>query len=191
MLPFALTRLEGWTSIFTITFLTILLIYWLRQTSLTRSLPPGPFSWPLVGALPSMVINLFRSGLRLPAFLEQMSRRFGPIFMVKIGNANFVILGDYSTIKEAFQHPNLNDRPENKFGTSIFGGDGKLAAVGQSYRNLRQLCAYVQRGVVSHRPGWAYYYILNLSSFALFSVISSNFLHFILSFFFLVNKKLQ
>ena len=49
--------------------------------------------------------------------------KYGPVFSLKILNKTVVVLNDYASVKEAFQHPQLNDRPKLLF-EEVLGGQG-------------------------------------------------------------------
>ena len=113
------------TYIFTFLMVAISVYFWLQRHSQNGRLPPGPRIWPIIGSIPSVAWQFYRSGLRLPAFLQHLSSQFGPIFTVNLFGRNIIVLCDYDRIKEAFQHPNLSDRPQTNLGTKYLGGDGK------------------------------------------------------------------
>ncbi len=100
-----------------------LAIYFWKQNDRVR-LPPGPRIWPIVGSIPSVAWQYYWSGLRLPVFLLRLGSHFGPIFRVNLFGRDIIVLCDYDTIKEAFQHPNLNDRPPDNLVTKYIG-EGK------------------------------------------------------------------
>ena len=101
------------------------MICWRSYTKKGKQ-PPGPFSWPITGCLPNLALSFYRSGKRLPAFLDSLARYYGPVFRVNLCGTNIIVLSDYNSIKQAFQHPSLNDRPLSSLRISeIFGGDGK------------------------------------------------------------------
>ncbi len=107
-----------------ITFLTlaIAVYFWKQRRSQRVQLPPGLRAWPVGGSIPSVAWQFYRSGLRLPAFLQRLGSQFGPIFRVNLFGRDIIVLCDYSRIKRAFEHPNLNDRPRDKFTTKYVGG---------------------------------------------------------------------
>ncbi len=123
--PFKTMISSTLTFIITFCTLAISIYFWLQRRSQKGRLPPGPRTWPIVGSIPSLGWQFYRSGLRLPAFLQHLGSQFGPIFKVNLFGRDIIILCDYDRIKEAFQHPNLSDRPHNNLGTKYLGGDGK------------------------------------------------------------------
>ncbi|XP_072020661.1 cytochrome P450 2U1-like [Amphiura filiformis] len=123
--------------IFTFKVVALTIYWWNRHRRGLSCLPPGPFAWPVLGSLASIAVKLYRSGLQLPVFLQRMGRQFGPIFAVNICGVNIIVLGDYATIKEAFQHPNLSNRPTiNSIATEMLAG-GIGAASGEIWKRQR------------------------------------------------------
>ena len=43
----------------------------------------------------------------------KLAEKYGAVFGMKLGTKDVVVLNDYESIKEAFHHQNMNDRPEN------------------------------------------------------------------------------
>ncbi len=110
-----------------ITFLTlaIAVYFWKQRRSQMVRLPPGPRTWPIVGSIPSIVWQFYRSGLRLPPFLQLLGYQFGPIFRVNLFGRDIIVLCDYDRIKEAFEHPNLNDRAQGRMISKVIGGKSR------------------------------------------------------------------
>lgn len=73
----------------------------------TKKQPPGPWELPLVGSLGiSSTASLFRRSV-------EWTKRYGPIFRVKIGTANVVILSDLEHIKKFYSSKDGVVRPSN------------------------------------------------------------------------------
>ena len=88
-----------------------------------RNLPPGPWEWPLLGSLPTLALA---SGEPYEVFLK-MSKKYGPIFTLSILGQRIIVVHGYDAIKDAFQNPSLNDRPESHMITNMLDGSvGKL-----------------------------------------------------------------
>jgi len=94
--------------------LTGRLTRWFR---LNRSLPPGPYGLPLVGYLPFLKRpNDFQGEM------TDLSRRYGPIFSLKLGSELLVFLSDHRLIRNAFRRPHVFDaRPQNEFFNLVKG----------------------------------------------------------------------
>ncbi len=90
----------------------LLLAWWLRQPK-TKNLPPGPWNWPLLGCLPNFALLKYRSGLPLPHLFNSLAKKYGPVFSMDLGGNKVVVLNTFKYVKEAFNHPNLCDRPSS------------------------------------------------------------------------------
>ena len=75
-----------------------------------KNLPPGPREFPVLGSIPALLWEVWR-GLEPHQVFGKYAAKHGPVFRVKVLNKTLVVLNDYSSVKEAFQHPQLNDRP--------------------------------------------------------------------------------
>ncbi|CAN8012798.1 unnamed protein product, partial [Ixodes pacificus] len=63
-----------------------------RATALS---PPGPWGLPLLGYLPFL-------RRKQHVFFRDLSRKYGPVFSVRLGAVNVVILNSYQSIREGF-----------------------------------------------------------------------------------------
>ncbi len=88
----------------------LLLAWWLRQPK-SANLPPGPWGWPLLGYLPNFAVLKYRSGLPLPHLFNSLAKKYGPVYSMDIAGNKVVVLNTLKYVKEAFNHPNLCDRP--------------------------------------------------------------------------------
>ncbi|KAI3868352.1 hypothetical protein MKX03_030345, partial [Papaver bracteatum] len=94
----------GWTAIslaMAAPLLLLLLHSFLRQKSKTNSrrLPPGPPGWPLIG-------NLLDVGFHYKAVhkrLVEIQKKYGPIFMLRLGAMNLVVIGSADAATELFK----------------------------------------------------------------------------------------
>ena len=89
-----------------------------------KNLPPGPRGLPLIGSIVAIVRGL-RRGLQPHDIFTEYAAKYGPVFHLRILNKDMVVLNDYASIKEAFQHPQLNDRPKMILG-EIYKSNGRL-----------------------------------------------------------------
>ena len=78
-----------------------------------RRLPPGPRGWPILGYLPSIKFSEWWYGFQTHDVMCKLAEKYGAVFGLKIGSKDVLVLNDYESIKEAFHHVNMNDRPEN------------------------------------------------------------------------------
>ncbi|KAF8792479.1 Cytochrome P450 18a1 like protein [Argiope bruennichi] len=84
--------------------LIVLVKIWLSSGPKMRI--PGPWTngLPIVGSLPFMTSRPFIK-------LTEMGKKFGPVYRLKLGGVNVVVLTDFETIKEAFSKDALMGRP--------------------------------------------------------------------------------
>ena len=75
-----------------------------------KNLPPGPWGLPFIGAL-ATVARAVRRGVQPHELFMEYAAKYGPVFHLKILNKHVLFLNDYASVKEAFQNPQLNDRP--------------------------------------------------------------------------------
>ena len=81
-----------------------------------KNIPPGPFKWPVIGNLPTIVWSLFTKEQR-HELLTRMGLKYGKIISFNIGGNSLIVLNDAGVIKEAFQEPALCRRPPFPFET--------------------------------------------------------------------------
>ncbi|XP_055995738.1 steroid 17-alpha-hydroxylase/17,20 lyase-like [Ostrea edulis] len=77
-----------------VAFVVGLLVYYMRKWFLYR-LPPGPWSFPLVGNY-----EVYSKPL-LHRVLLKLSKKYGPVFRLSFGHVPFVILNNYEVVMEA------------------------------------------------------------------------------------------
>ncbi|XP_038053290.1 cytochrome P450 2U1-like [Patiria miniata] len=114
------------------------LVWFLRRP---KKLPPGPWSWPLLGALPQLAM------IEGPAYktLTKMGQRFGPVFSFNIFNQLVVVLQDYDVIKTALDQNALSGRPSFEISQLTMPGKGVLSASGEPWLELRKFSSTVLR----------------------------------------------
>lgn len=63
--------------------------------------------------------------------MGDLIKKYGPIFNIKIGSFDTVVLADYDLIKKGFNHPDLTFRPSMLlFEIVAQGGHGKKQVFG-------------------------------------------------------------
>ncbi|KAL4368900.1 hypothetical protein GQ457_05G009660 [Hibiscus cannabinus] len=121
-------------------FLACLLLSRSRKSRSKRlKLPPGPPGWPVVG-------NLFqaaRSGKPFFQYVDDLRRRYGPIFTLRMGTRTMIILSDAMLCHEAFIEKGaiFASRPRENPTRSIFSCNKftvNAAVYGSEWRSLRR-----------------------------------------------------
>ena len=82
-----------------------------RWTRKPKNLPPGPWSWPILGSLPNLGLSLYRSGLQPHQFLAELTKCYGKVYSFYVGSQLVIILNSAESVREAFQNQNLTGRP--------------------------------------------------------------------------------
>ncbi|XP_072015045.1 cytochrome P450 2J4-like [Amphiura filiformis] len=108
------------------------------------NMPPGPWSVPILGSLPYLVLAKYMSPMETHRMFEAIARKYGNIFSLNAFGYHVVVLNTYEAIKEAFQNPLLNDRPSNTLGDDI--EPGVISASGESWKQQRHFSLSTLRG---------------------------------------------
>ena len=83
--------------------------------SAKKNLPPGPSGFPIVGSAPAILLGRMLHGLQPYHLFAKYAEKYGPVVHLKLFNKTMIILNDFSSIRDAFQHPDLSDRPKMLF----------------------------------------------------------------------------
>ncbi|XP_072038504.1 cytochrome P450 18a1-like [Amphiura filiformis] len=127
-----------------------LFLAWLakRSRQYPHPLPPGPWGLPIFGYLPQMAIAAKRHGQEPHDVFDVLAKQYGRIFSLKLGNRLVVVLNDFETIKHAFQHHDLNDRPVNTLTVGMKNiGKGVGYSNGEQWKELRRFTFTIFRKV--------------------------------------------
>ena len=97
---------------------------------------PGPAAWPLVGNLPQI------RPLRIHQDVEAWSRQYGPLFKIRFGRTDIVVLASHELVGAA-----LRDRPDgfrrpaitSDVGEEMGGRPGVFVAEGATWREQRRM----------------------------------------------------
>ncbi|XP_072024663.1 cytochrome P450 2J4-like [Amphiura filiformis] len=120
---------------------TFLIISWILRRP--RNMPPGPWSIPILGSLPYLVLAKYMSPMEPHRLFEATARKYGNIFSLNAFGYHVVVLNSYETIKEAFQNPLLNNRPSNILEDIE---PGVASASGESWKQQRRFALSTLRG---------------------------------------------
>lgn len=84
-----------------------------------RSLPPGPWGFPVIGYL------FFMGNEKHTRFME-LARQYGSLFSTRLGNQLTVVLSDYKLIRECFRRDDFSGRPDTPLMQTLNGfGENK------------------------------------------------------------------
>jgi len=84
--------------------LVLLTLVLLRQTKRPSGMPPGPWGLPFLGYLPFIGANPHET-------YHSLSKKYGPIFSVPLGQEHVVILDDFKLSKDSMQKDEFSGRP--------------------------------------------------------------------------------
>ena len=104
----------------------VFFIIWIafHSRAVTDSLVPGPYGWSVFRLTPTF-LRLSWNGLTFPEILIHLSKQFGPMYSLGFGRQRLLILNGFEELKEAWHHPDLNDRAPNTMRDFLFRGKGK------------------------------------------------------------------
>ena len=95
-------------------FLLVILFATVVYIMITQhNLPPGPWGLPLIGYALHLWFSPHRGKLPVHQYLQRLASKYGDIFCVNVFGYTIVVLSKFDLIKEAFQNPLLNDKPES------------------------------------------------------------------------------
>ncbi|XP_064370041.1 cytochrome P450 2H1-like [Dromaius novaehollandiae] len=124
----------GMTTIFLMTCFSCLLFSAWRSKSRTGKQPPGPIALPFIG-------SMFHLNPRnVPENLEKLSKKYGPVFTVRLGPKEVVVLYGYDVVKEALidQADEFSGRGTLPLFDKFFQGTGIVNSNGETWKQLRR-----------------------------------------------------
>lgn len=95
-----------------------------------KSLPPGPWGFPVLGYLP-----FIKGDLHLQ--FGGLAKKYGSMFSARLGTKLVVVLSDYRTIRDTFRREEFSGRPHTEF-MNILEGYGELVTFLLLSKELRQ-----------------------------------------------------
>lgn len=84
-----------------------------------RSLPPGPWGFPVIGYL------FFMGNEKHTRFME-LAKQYGSLFSTRLGNQLTVVLSDYKLIRECFRRDDFSGRPDTPLLQTLNGFGEKI-----------------------------------------------------------------
>ncbi|XP_066592768.1 methyl farnesoate epoxidase-like [Prorops nasuta] len=94
--------------------LLALALYFVFDSCKPSKFPPGPPWLPLVGCYPLFQKLRSKYGYTYLAF-QEISKKYGPIVGLKLGNQKIVFISSYDLVKEALLRDEFNGRPDGFF----------------------------------------------------------------------------
>ncbi|KAG1675948.1 Cytochrome P450 2C29 [Nymphon striatum] len=94
--------------------------------------PPGPVGLPILGSLPWLALK------DQTEYIVELHKKYGSIFMIKIGSIKNIVINDYETIKEFSNHPDFQDRPKAGVINEFLQGYGVVDAEGERWKHQRR-----------------------------------------------------
>lgn len=120
--------------------LSVKIVQWFKHS---RTLPPGPWGVPILGYLP------FIKGATHLHF-DELAKKFGSIFSIRLGSELIVVLSDYRIIRDSFRREEFSGRPHTDF-MNILDGYGKCWAHSNGYALSRDFSTLsYRRGGLKH-----------------------------------------
>lgn len=111
-------------------FVVLLLVRALQMLQQNRSLPPGPWGFPILGYLPFV-----KGDLHLQ--FRDLTHKYGSMFSTRLGSQLVVVLSDYKAIRDAFRKEEFTGRPNTEF-NNILGGYGVINSEGKLWKEQRR-----------------------------------------------------
>ncbi|XP_056419923.1 cytochrome P450 2K6-like [Hyla sarda] len=120
--------------LFIITCIFLVTVLFKEKEQVHENYPPGPKPWPIIG-------NILNLNVEKPYLsFQELAKKYGPVFSIKIGVQKMVVLCGYDTVKEALvnQAEEFSDRPSIPVFMEITRGYGLVFSNGHSWKALRR-----------------------------------------------------
>ncbi|XP_055347529.1 uncharacterized protein LOC129594764 [Paramacrobiotus metropolitanus] len=119
-------------TIFAVALLMLAVLFLWNERRKRKNLPPGPpTKWPIVG-------NAFELGPVAHVTLTEMSKRYGPVFRLKLGLDTAVVLNNYENIKKMFCLEEASARPRGTIADYIITSYGLVLCDGNLWKEHRR-----------------------------------------------------
>ncbi|XP_056419924.1 cytochrome P450 2K1-like [Hyla sarda] len=105
-----------------------------RKRNVHYNLPPGPRPLPIIG-------NLHILDLKKPYHtFHQLSKKYGPVYTIKLGEEKVVVLCGYDAVKEALVNhaEEFSGRPKVPLFHEIIKGHGVIFAYDENWKMMRR-----------------------------------------------------
>ena len=129
----------------------LVVLYFIYTNRRAPNIPPGPWSWPIVGALPSYMIGKMRGFDLMHEFLQELAKRYGDVCSIKLGKSLMVVLSEKDIARDAFQGEDFVDRPKSLVAKTQRTGKEFIHERDQSFRNIPLITVMNARGVIVKR----------------------------------------
>ncbi|CAC5358758.1 CYP2J [Mytilus coruscus] len=144
----AYSYLEGIDLTATFIFLIIFLATVLWMTC-PKSDIPGPRAWPIFGNI--LLVSQFNSTPKRAKFVEEMTRKYGPMFQMFLGPYQIVFVQGHKHVLDVLQKRGREfiDRPNFipgiKLAEKVKGGSGIVFANGDDWKCMRRFSLQAMR----------------------------------------------
>ncbi|KAG0477249.1 hypothetical protein HPP92_013653 [Vanilla planifolia] len=125
-------------------FFCILLVFFVKKLGKERNnstpkLPPGPWKLPIIGSLIHLI------GDQPHHRLSSLAKIYGPLFQLKLGEIDFMIISSAELACEVMKTHDINfaSRPQITVGKVVFynSSDIIFSPYGKYWWNLRKICS--------------------------------------------------
>ncbi|CAM6092234.1 unnamed protein product [Calypogeia fissa] len=136
-----MTEITAWSEVVKAALATVaalLVTLLLTRKGASKSLPPGPRGWPILGSLPLL-------GTMPHESLSELSKQYGPLILMRLGSVKTLVVTSPKFAEEILKTHNktMSSKPVHVVPTEIFynaSDIGWTAECGQHWRYLRKVC---------------------------------------------------
>ena len=125
---------------------TVLLTLLVWSRSRSRRRPPGPRGLPVLGYLPWL------DPARPYKSLTALARKFGPVFSVKMGSVDCVVVADNKIIRDLFSQDSVSGRPPLYLFSEVMEESGIIFSQSDTWREHRRFAGLAMRKQGNLRP---------------------------------------